>query len=89
MKKHLILAIKTFFIVWWIGLLIWFKWWDIYDFLWKYRTSESDIYKIVEKHNLYCEWDKLFWWKATDISWKYCSDFKWIEIKTKWFIPEC
>jgi hypothetical protein len=89
MKKYLILSIKTFVIAVLLLLLIWFKWWDIYDYISKYRTSEEDIAKIVKQHNLYCDWNVLLWWKAPDLTWKYCSDFKWLEIQTNRKILDC
>ena len=74
-----------------IAFLIWF--W-LSSFLFNLLSnnsyiSESKINKIVTNQNLYCEWWKMFWWEAEDKTWKYCSDFKWLEIKTRRFIHPC
>jgi len=78
MKNNIISIIIAFLIWFWFNLLLNY-----------FYISESKINQIVKNQNLYCEWWKMFWWKAEDKTGAYCSNFKWLEIETQNFIYPC
>lgn len=80
MKKILIII---------ISFILWFC---LNIYLYEYNITEPQIIKVVKNNKIYCEWNTLYWWNAENKSLNsrdYCSDFKWLEIKTESFILPC